>query len=292
MNNLNGILLLVGSMAAFAIEDMFIKHLSVSVPTGQILVVLGVVCGVAFALLTVASRKRIFEPAAWKAVPLIRASTEGVAAVAFVTALSSIDLSTVAAVFQALPLVITMGAALFLGETVGWRRWSAIGVGFIGVLMIIRPGLEGFQPETLLVILSVVLIAARDLITRRLDTRVPSTVVAMQAYLSATLAGAVLMVWADQPVAPLQSAHVFPYLAAFLSSMLGYYGIVAAMRVGEASAMMPFRYTRLVFSMIAGMLMFYERPDALTLAGASLIIASGLYTFVRERRLARQLAIA
>lgn len=292
MNNVNGILLLVGSMAAFAIEDMFIKHLSATVPTGQILIALGVSCGLAFAILSVATRKRIFDPAAWALLPLARAASEGLGAVLFVTALSLIDLSTVAAVFQALPLAVTMGAALFLGETVGWRRWSAIGVGFLGVLMIIRPGLEGFQPETLLVVATVFLIAARDLITRKLDARVASTVVAMQAYIAATVAGAVLMISTGQSYAPVQSAQVGPYLAAVIFSMLGYYGIVAAMRVGEASAMMPFRYTRLVFSMIAGVLMFNERPDVMTLAGATLIIGSGLYTFLRERRLARQMVAA
>ncbi len=292
MNNVNGILLLVGSMAAFAIEDMFIKHLSATVPTGQILIALGVFCGLSFAVLSVATRKPIFDPAAWAVLPMVRAGCEGLGAVLFVTALSLIDLSTVAAVFQALPLAVTMGAALFLGEKVGWRRWSAIGVGFLGVLMIIRPGLDGFQPETFLVVASVFLIAARDLITRKLDARVASTVVAMQAYIAVTLAGAVLMVSTGQSYAPVQSAQVGPYLAAVIFSMLGYYGIVAAMRVGEASAMMPFRYTRLVFSMIAGVLMFNERPDAMTLAGATLIIGSGLYTFVRERRLAREMAVA
>ncbi len=292
MNNVNGILLLIGSMAAFAIEDMFIKHLSASVPTGQILIVLGVFCGLAFALLSVATRKRILDPAAWSLLPVVRAACEGLGAVLFVTALSLIDLSTVAAVFQALPLAVTMGAALFLGEKVGWRRWSAIGVGFIGVLMIIRPGLEGFQPETLLVVATVFLIAARDLVTRRIDARVASSVVALQAYIAAILAGSVLMITAGQSLTPVQPAQVGPYLAAVIFSMLGYYGIVAAMRVGEASAMMPFRYTRLVFSMIAGVLMFNERPDLMTLAGATLIIGSGLYTFVRERRLARQMATA
>ncbi len=292
MNNVNGILLLVGSMAAFAIEDMFIKHLSATVPTGQILFALGVVCGLAFALLSVATRKRIFDPAAWTLLPLARAATEGLGAVLFVSALSLIDLSTVAAVFQALPLAVTMGAALFLGEKVGWRRWSAIGVGFIGVLMIIRPGLEGFQPETLLVVATVFLIAARDLITRKLDVRVASSVVALQAYIAAILAGAVLMFSTGQSFTPVQTAQIIPYVAAFVFSMLGYYGIVAAMRVGEASAMMPFRYTRLVFSMIAGVLMFNEQPDTMTLAGATLIIGSGLYTFIRERRLARELVLA
>ncbi|NOE32616.1 MULTISPECIES: DMT family transporter [unclassified Ruegeria] len=290
MNNVNGILLLIGSMAAFALEDMFIKVLSVSVPTGQIMVFLGVVCTLVFAALSVASRKRVFDPMAWKLLPLARAATEGIGAVTFVTALSLIDLSTVAAVFQVLPLAVTMGAAMFLGEHVGWRRWSAIGVGFVGVLMIIRPGFQGFQPESLFVILSVLAIAARDLITRKLDARVASTVVAMQAFIAVALAGGLLMAISGASFVPLQDGQSLPYLGAVGSGVIGYYGIVTAMRVGEASALMPFRYTRLVFSIVAGMLVFGERPDALTLAGATLIIGSGLYTFVRERRLANELA--
>lgn len=292
MNNVNGILLVVGAMAAFALEDMFIKHLSVSVPTGQIMVVLGIVCGLVFALMAVTTRKRIFEAAAWRGLPLIRAVTEGVGAVAFVTALSLVDLSTVAAVFQAMPLVVTMGAALFLGEQVGWRRWSAIGVGFVGVLMIIRPGLDGFQPETLFVVASVIAIAARDLITRRLDVRVASAVVAMQAYLAVAIAGVALIVLNGQPVVAMGAGQFGPFLGAITFGVLGYYGIVTAMRVGDASALTPFRYTRLVFSIAAGMLMFGERPDQMTLAGATLIIGSGLYTFLRERRLAQQVVAA
>ncbi|KIC42954.1 membrane protein [Ruegeria sp. ANG-R] len=292
MNNVNGILLIIGSMAAFALEDMFIKYLSVSVATGQIMIVLGLVCGAVFTILSLVTRKRIFDPVAWKTLPLIRAGAEAFGALSFVTALSLVDLSTVAAVFQAMPLFVTMGAALFLGEQVGWRRWSAIGIGFVGVLMIIRPGLEGFQPESLFVLVSVIAIAARDLITRKLDARVASSVVALQAYIGVALAGVALMLFFAQPVAPLQPSQIGPYLGAIGFGVLGYYGIVTAMRIGEASALTPFRYTRLVFSITAGMLMFGERPDSMTLAGAGLIIGSGLYTFVRERQLARATAVA
>ncbi|WP_170788986.1 DMT family transporter [Ruegeria lacuscaerulensis] len=292
MNNVNGILLVVGAMAAFALEDMFIKHLSASVPTGQIMILLGAVCGLIFAVMTVVTRKRIFDRAAWRPLPLVRAVSEGVGAIAFVTALALVDLSTVAAVFQALPLAVTVGAALFLGEQVGWRRWSAVFVGFLGVLMIIRPGLAGFQPETLLVVISVVCIAARDLITRRLDADIASSVVAMQAYVAAILGGLVLVVVQTQSLVPIAGPQMGPLIGAVLFSVLGYYGIVTAMRVGDASALTPFRYTRLVFSITAGMIMFGERPDLMTIAGASLILGSGLYTFLRERRLARVMVAA
>lgn len=292
MSNVNGILLLIGSMAAFSLEDMFLKHLTTSTPNGQVLIVLGLCCGLVFVVMSVVTGKRIFDPVGWKLLPVLRGTTEAIGALFFVTALSLSDLSTVAAVFQAMPLAVTMGAALFLGEQVGWRRWCAIGVGFIGVLMIIRPGLDGFQPETLFVVGAVFAIAARDLITRKLDPRVASSVVAFQAYVAVALAGLVLMALSGQSYTPLQTHQVGPYLGAIGFGVLGYYGIVTAMRVGEASAMMPFRYTRLVFSIIAGMLVFGERPDTMTLAGATLIIASGLYTFLRERRVAREMAPA
>lgn len=292
MNNVQGILLIIGAMAAFTLEDMFIKHLSVTVPTGQVMLVLGLFCGLAFALMAVVTRKRIFDRAAWRPLPLIRAGTEAFGALSFVTALSLVDLSTVAAVFQAMPLAVTMGAALFLGEQVGWRRWSAIGVGFAGVLMVIRPGLDGFRPEALFVVATVVAIAARDLITRRLDARVASAVVALQAYAAVALAGGALMLMAGQPLVPLQAGQVGPYIGAVGFGVLGYFGIVTAMRVGEASALTPFRYTRLLFSILAGMWMFGERPDLMTMIGASLIIGSGMYTFIRERRIARAMAPA
>ena len=292
MNNVHGILLVVGAMAAFALEDMFIKLLSVTVPTGQIMVVLGVACGFLFALMALVTRKRIFDPVAWQALPMLRSLSETIAALTFVTALSLVELSTVAAVFQALPLAVTMGAALFLGETVGWRRWSAIGFGFMGVLMIIRPGFEGFQPESLFVVATVVAIAARDLITRKLDSRIASSVVALQAYFAVAVSGVALMLFTDQSVVSLQDGQFGPYLGAIGFGVLGYYGIVTAMRIGEASALTPFRYTRLIFSITAGMLMFGERPDTITMLGAALIIGSGMYTFLRERKLARELAVA
>ncbi len=288
MNNVNGILLVIVSMAAFSIEDMFIKKLSAGVPTGQIMFALGVVCLVVFLTMAVVQRKRVFLAEAWGPLPLIRAAAEGFGALLFITALSLIDLSTVAAVFQAMPLVVTMGAALFLGEQVGWRRWSAIGIGFIGVLMIIRPGMEGFQPETLLVVATVIAIAARDLITRRINANVASAVVAFQAYFALTIVGIVLMIVSPQPVASMEPSLMRALAGAVTFGVLGYYTIVHATRVGEASALTPFRYTRLVFSLTIGVLILGERPDAMTLAGATLIIGSGLYAFLRERRLARE----
>jgi drug/metabolite transporter (DMT)-like permease len=292
MNNLNGILLVIAAMAAFSAEDALIKHLSTWFPTGQILIALGIAASLVFAVLATARRQSLVARAAWQAAPVIRALSEAVAATAFVTALALIDISTVAAVFQATPLAITMGAALFLGEQVGWRRWSAILVGFCGVLLIIRPGLEGFEPATLFVLVAVAAIAVRDLSTRFIAPEVSSLVVSFQGFASVIFSG-LLLLWlqGDRMVAP-EPRHYALIAATLVFSVGGYYAIVQAMRVADASAVQPFRYTRLVFSILAGVLVFDEQPDALTLTGAALVIATGLYTFIREHRLARRAARA
>jgi Permeases of the drug/metabolite transporter (DMT) superfamily len=287
MHNLRAILLIIGSMAFFTVEDMFIKHLSGFLPVGQVLLSIAVASAAIFLIWALVRRDPVFVARNWRPLILIRASTEAVASVAFVTALSRVDISTVGAVFQSMPLVVTLGAAVFLKESVGWRRWCAIVVGFIGVLMIIRPGVSGFEPQALWVLVSVVAVATRDLMTRVMDAAVPSTVVSFQAFL-AVIPAALLNLWLSgaTPLAP-DLPLMIKTLFAIVAGAAGYTLIVAGMRLGDASAVTPFRYSRLVFTMIGGVLVFGERPDLMTLAGSALIIASGLYTFLRERKLAR-----
>ena len=287
VNNVTGILLVVFSMAGFTVEDMFIKRLSADLPTGQILLILGIGSSLVFACLALAKGHSLTHRAAWAPLPLLRAASEAVAAMAFASALALVEISTVAAVFQAMPLAITMGAALFLGEQVGWRRWSAIALGFLGVLLIIRPGLEGFDPNTLLVLIAVFAVALRDLITRRIDAAVSSFVVSFQGFASLIIAAPLMLAFSPAKLAPLNAGHGLQIAGAVLFGVMGYWGIVTAMRIGEASVVAPYRYTRLLFSILVGVLVFGERPDLLTLTGATLIIGTGLYTFLRERALAR-----
>uniref|UniRef100_UPI003B529933 DMT family transporter n=1 Tax=Roseovarius indicus TaxID=540747 RepID=UPI003B529933 len=288
MQNVHGILLVIAAMAGFTIEDTLIKRMSQDIPVGQILIIIGLSSTLLFAFMARHRGHAIFARAAWRPMFLWRALAEAMASMAFVTSLSLVDISVVAAVFQATPLVITMGAALFLGEDVGWRRWSAIAIGFIGVLIIIRPGVAGFEPAALIVLISVCAIAARDLITRRMDTNVSSFVIAFQGSGAVIPAGFLLLALAGEGPQTLTATHGTMMLVAIAVGALSYYGIVQAMRLGEAAAVTPFRYTRLLFSLIVGVTIFGEHPDTLTLAGAALIIATGLYTFIREQRLARR----
>lgn len=288
MSNLRSILLMVFSMACFAIEDLFLKQLSAVMPTGQVLLMLGAGGGFLFALMALRERATLFPRGKGTGPLYLRTASEGVAAIFLVCALATIPLTTFATVFQASPLVITLGAALFLGETVGWRRWTAISVGFAGVLLIIRPGGASFDPSTLLVLGAVITISTRDVISRRLSSQTRSSVVAFQGFSALVISGPILMLILREPPVAMSLQTTMIMLLTILIGMMGYYAIVLATRIGDASALAPFRYSRMVFSMSLGMIILGERPDLMTYAGAALIIGSGLYTYLRERQRAAQ----
>lgn len=276
------------AMAGFTMEDLFMKKLSVNLSTGQILITLGFGSSLVFALMAKSKGYKLTAKIFWSKGMIIRQFAEGIAAVAFITSLTLIPLSTVAAVFQATPLVITMGAALFLGEAVGWRRWLAIIVGLIGVLIIIRPGLNSFDPNVGYVLIAVLFVTVRDLITRKLPMNVPSTIVSFQAFASLIIAGGVLIFLSDQKIVGLDKNQIYFVLGGIIFGVIGYYCIVASTRIGEAGVVTPFRYSRLLFAIIIGFLFFNERPDFYTLLGASIVIMTGIYTVLRERYLARR----
>ena len=288
MNNFKGILLMLIAMAGFTMEDLFMKKLSVNLSTGQILITLGFGSSLVFALMAKSKGYKLTAKIFWSKGMIIRQFAEGIAAVAFITSLTLIPLSTVAAVFQATPLVITMGAALFLGEAVGWRRWLAIIVGLIGVLIIIRPGLNSFDPNVGYVLIAVLFVTVRDLITRKLPMNVPSTIVSFQAFASLIIAGGILIFLSDQKIVGLDKNQIYFVLGGIIFGVIGYYCIVASTRIGEAGVVTPFRYSRLLFAIIIGFLFFNERPDFYTLLGASIVIMTGIYTVLRERYLARR----
>lgn len=286
MNNLRGTILMIGSMAGFAIEDMFIKTLTGSLPTAQILMMLGLGGAISFAVLLRMRRgtlSPLVAPVMRSRPVLIRNFGEVTASMAFITSLALVPLSTVAAVFQATPLAITAGAALFLGERVGWRRWSAIVVGFIGVVMIIRPGMAGFDIRALLPLVAVIGIAFRDLVTRTIPPEIPSMAIAFYGFLALCFASVFLTPFGGEWAA-LSLLQTVQTLAAIGFGVAGYWAIVEALRIAETSVVMPFRYTRLLFSLVIGVIVFAERPDTLTLTGAGVIIATGLYTVWREAR--------
>ena len=287
MNNRKGIVLMLVAMAGFTLEDLFVKKLSSSLSIGQILITFGICSSLVFALIAMANGHNVFAGHAWTRITIARTVAEAIAAVAFVISLSLVPLATVAAVLQVSPLTITMGAALFLGEQVGWRRWMAIISGFIGVLFIIRPGFSDFNPTVLIVLISVMGITIRDLITRVISDSIATSVVSFQAFASLFISGLLVTAFNSDEIVAISSIQASYFLGGVVFGVIGYYGIVSSMRIGDASIVSPFRYSRLLFSITVGILVFNEYPDFLTLIGAAIIVCSGLYTFLREHQFRR-----
>ncbi len=280
--NMRGILLLTLSMAAFAAEDALIKLASGDLPAGQILLMIGLAGAPVFAVWGRLQGHRILSRQVLDATLWFRNFCEVIGTLGFVTALTLIPLSTASAILQAAPIVVTAGAAIFLGETVGWRRWTAIAIGFCGVLIVLRPAAEGFDVNALWAVLGMLGLAARDLVTRRMRASLPTMVVATWAFVTVAVLGAAMLAASgggNLPAGP----SLWYVLAAVTIGIGAYWCIIEATRAGDVAAIQPFRYTRLIFAMIIGMAVFAERPDAWTLIGAALIIGSGLYTFARER---------
>ncbi len=236
----------------------------------------------AFAILTRKRNEVLIHPAIVSRPLLFRMVSEVIGRLAFVIALALIPLSTVSAILQATPLVVVMGAALFFGERVGWRRWSAILAGFVGVLLILRPGLDGFDPATLFAVLGMLGFACRDLATRAAPPVLSNMQLGVYGFFILVPTGFLMLLYSGGAVWPTLVSGL-QIAAATAIGVLSYYSLTIAMRTGEVSVVTPFRYTRLVFGLLLGIVIFAERPDTMTLAGSMIIVGTGVYTLMRSR---------
>ena len=278
---------MMGSMAAFTLNDTFFKTLSGEVPLFQGIFLRGCLVVVLMTVLAFATgdlRRPI--PAGDRKVIALRTLGEMGATICFLTALFHMPLANVTAILQSLPLFITLVGALLFGEQVGWRRWGAIIIGLFGVLLIVRPGGEGFDRFSLLALAAVGFVVLRDLSTRRLSPGTPSLSVALVGAVAITLMGG--MVSATSDWVPLEVYHYKAIAAASLFIIFGYTLSVMVMRIGEIAVVTPFRYTAMVWAILLGYLVFGDIPGPLTLIGSAIVVGMGIYTFYRERQLARQ----
>jgi drug/metabolite transporter (DMT)-like permease len=221
----------------------------------------------------------------------LRVLGEAGGTVAYLLALAHLPIANVSAVQQALPLAVTMGAALFFGEGVGWRRWLAIATGFAGVLVIVRPGFSGFSAYSLLVLASVVSCAVRDLATRRIPSDIPTLLISAVTSLAMTMLGAALLP-AMGGWSPMDTNGTALLALAAVLVLIGYQFIIMAMRVGDISFIAPFRYTALLWSIGLGIIVFGDFPDGIMIVGSLIIVGSGLYTLYRERIVGRKMPAA
>jgi drug/metabolite transporter (DMT)-like permease len=285
-DNARGAVLMSVAMAAFTINDTAMKLVMQTVPLFQAIGLRGVLA--TFALLLISWRMgslRLSLPRRDLGLLGLRSLAEVLGTLTFLAALNHMPLANLSAILQVLPLAVTLAAALFLGDRVGWRRMTAILVGFAGVLIIIRPGPAGFDIWALVGLASVACVVVRDLVTRRMSASLPTVTVALTAAVTVLVMGGIgTAVEGWQPVGGREWLLLAGAAAALI---VGYLTVVMTMRVGEISFVAPFRYTALLWAMALDFVIFGHVFDAFTMVGAALVVGTGIFTFWRERQLSR-----
>lgn len=285
-DNLRGATIMCLCMVAFGLNDTVMKFVAQDMPLYQAITLRGLMVMVFIA--AVAPRlgglglrlpQGAVGPMFWRMVGEI-AST-----ILFLNALQNMAMGDLSAIMQALPLVVMVAAALFFGETLGWRRIGAVIVGFLGVLLILRPGGEVFGPWAAVAVAAMAMVALRDLATRRFGGDISSATIAFYAATGVTITGFAVSLGQGWVMPSLAQILLLALGAAFLT--IGYVSAVASMRVGEISYVAPFRYTSLLVAIAMGLAVFGEWPDLWTWAGSALVVAAGTYTILREAQSGR-----
>ncbi|GLK65378.1 DMT family transporter [Paracoccus sp. J56] len=283
-DNLRGSLLMMLSTAAFICNDTVMKAVTQSLPLYQAIALRG---GVVLLLLVFLARAqggvRLRVPRGDMAPLILRTAADVASTVLYLLALRQMALADISAIMQALPLAITLAAALFFRERLGWRRMLAITIGFCGVLLILRPGTGAFDLWSGVALVAMLLIVLRDMTTRLFSVGVGSSTVAFHAALAVALSGLLLSAGESWRFPTTGEFALLVLAALFLS--VGYITAVATMRVGEISFVAPFRYSSLVWAVLLGLAVFGEWPDIWTWAGSALVVGAGIYTILREGKL-------
>lgn len=291
--NMRGAGLMVVAMAAFTINDACMRAIAGDIPVPQILFLRGGLTsaflaalvlwnGYLLELVRLSSRDTMYTG--------LRSLGEVCAGFSIVFALSFMSLSTFTAVGQVVPLLLTLSGAVFFGERLGWRRLTAIAVGFAGVMLIIRPGADTFHVTSLLALPAVIAITFRDLMSRHISGHVPPLLVAFAGSLAITVVAGAWSVGSEWSAVPSRTALLMATGGACL--VVAYLLSVKVMQVGEIGFVAPFRYTGLLWALFLGVVFLGERPDLLTLCGAAVVVGMGGYSLYRERRLAQAVARA
>jgi len=283
--NGRAIAIMMIAMMGFIFNDSFVKLVSDRLPLGQIMFIRGLFALALLLVICIANGSiRRFSRLANKWVG-VRVFAEVSATCLYLTALFNMPIANATAILQALPLLVTAGAAIFLGAPVGWRRWTAVTVGFCGVLLIVRPGLAGFDAWALVALAGVMFMMLRDLSTNVLPKDVPTLGVSFATLLGVCLMGLVLSLGEDWLVPTWRELAYLATAAGFI--LVGFVSIIAAMRMGDLSVVAPFRYSIILWAILIGYVVWGDVPDGPTLAGIAILVGTGLYSLMRERKRAQ-----
>ena len=285
-SNIKGAVLMTGCMLTYVINDAFMKLLFSEIALFQAIFLRSLITVLPILVMTWITKVAIRNLSYLnKRLLLGRVSAEICATIAFLLALKHMPLANVTAILQALPLAITMAAALFLSEPVGWRRWIAILLGFTGVLIIVRPGLEGFNIYSLSALAAIFFITVREIFTRKLTSKVPTITVALSTVIGIGMFSGIMMIGTEWQ--PVSASSWLLILGAGVSVLIATFLSVLAMQTGEISFVSTFRYTAMLGAIGVGILIFDDWPDQLTLVGTLIIVLTGIYSFHREQTLGK-----
>lgn len=283
-DNLRGAMLMCLSMLGFTCNDTVMKFVTQEMPLYQAITLRGVVVILGIGLIAWREGGLKLRIAPGARLPMaLRVIGEIGSTLLFLNALMHMAIGDLSAIMQALPLVVMLAAALFFGEKLGWRRMSAVIVGLLGVLIILRPGSGTFGIWALVALGSMLLVALRDLATRKFGREVRSSTIAFYAAIAVALTGLVMSLGQGWVAPSLSQLLLLGLAGVFLT--VGYVSAVSAMRVGEMSYVAPFRYTSLLAAIFLGLVVFGEWPDLWTWLGSALVVGAGGYTIWREAQL-------
>ncbi len=284
-NNLRGILAMVVAMASFVLNDAFVKLAAATLPTGEVIFLRAIgTAAICFGLILARDAPRVLAQALQPRV-MLRALGDVGGAFTFIFALTNMPIADAYAILQFTPLALTAGAAVFLGAKVGWRRWSAAAVGLIGVLVIVRPGGAAFNGWALLALFSICFAVTRDLVTRAIGLNVSSLAMAFTSTLFVGVASLGFLFFESWRLPGMREMLLIA--GACLTLLGGQHWLIFALRTGEITAVAPFRYSIVLWSVLAGIAIWHEVPDKMTFVGMAIVIGAGLYTFLREQKLSK-----
>lgn len=286
-DNLKGIALMVIAMAAFTLEDAFIKRAVRELPFGQVLLLIGIGGTVFFAALPQRDGSPLLQPAAFSRVMWLRAVFDLIGRVFFLLAVALTPLSSATAILQATPVLVVLGGSLYFGERVGWVRWAAVAGGLVGVLIVLRPGASDFSALSLLTVIGMIGFAGRDLVSRAVPASLGTRHLGFYGFLTVIVAGLLYTAYDGRAFVWPSTSLACLIPGAVLASICAYAALMKAMRTGEIAAVTPFRYSRLLFGVGAGVVLFDERVDAPMLLGCAVIVMAGLLIAWDGRRRVR-----
>jgi len=279
--NLRGMLYMTLSMGSFTLADLALKWACEILPTGQVMFILGLGCCALFWSIVGRKKEKALTKVFFVPAVLLRTVGEAVAVIFIFLALIHSAFTSVAAILQTLPLLMTLISFLFLGEKVGVHRLVAVVVGFAGVLLIIRPGLDSFDIFSLYAVLAVIGMSMRDVGSRLSPASISASMLALYGSMTFVLIGLVMMYFGGVKMPTLEASGYLLAMILFASS--GSYYTTKAMRVGEISVISPMRYTRLLFGMLVGVFILHEQVDLYMLIGSAIVVMAGLYVLFREQ---------